>query len=261
MKRVFYKLLFFVGLLGILNFIFLIFIGTVINFGILFPPLLGSVFVVYSLLSLRENKITFIKNKTIGIIIRVLTILIIISFLTIEGFIISSIKSDKVDSADFMVILGAGLKGDKITLTLKNRLDKAAQYLKKHEDLKVIVTGGQGPGETVTEAYAMAKYLQEKGIKEERILKEQRATSTMENFRYSKDIINKSNLNEAYNDPIKVIIVTSDFHMFRAKFLGERNGFKSYGLSAQTWWGILPNCCIREYFAIIKSFIFDRSSS
>jgi uncharacterized SAM-binding protein YcdF (DUF218 family) len=90
------------------------------------------------------------------------------------------------------------------------------------------------------------------GIKEERIIKEDKSTSTMENFKNTKEIVLKDN-----SENIRILIVTNDFHMFRAKLLARRNGFIPYGLPSSTPWSILPNCYIREYFAVLKSLVFD----
>ena len=100
----------------------------------------------------------------------------------------------------------------------------------------------------------MAGYLVGHGIEASRIIKEMKATSTQENFKYSRKIL----LDEEHIDKNpKVMVVTSDFHMFRAKMLAYRNDFIPYSLPAKTWFGILPNNMFREYFAVIKSLIFD----
>lgn len=153
-----------------------------------------------------------------------------------------------------MIILGAGLIGDYVPPTLQYRLNKGVEYLNKNPDLKVIVTGGQGPGETVTEAYAMEKYLINKGVDASRIIKEDKATSTFENFKFSKEILDEISDKEDYS----VIIVTNGFHMFRSKMIAERVGFTAYRLPTKTNLNVLVNCYVREYFAVIKSFIFDR---
>ena len=108
----------------------------------------------------------------------------LVSFIAIYGF------SDNVKyNEDAVVVLGAGIRGDKVTLPLKMRLDKAIEYHYKNPDALIVVTGGQGLQETVTEAYAMEKYLVQNGVNNNKILKEEKATSTFENMKYSKEIL------------------------------------------------------------------------
>ena len=141
-----------------------------------------------------------------------------------------------------------------MTITFQNRVDKGLKFLKNNPDLLVIVSGGKGFGEMITEAEAMRRYLIKNGISENRIIKEDRATSTAENFKFSRELIR----GKEHQENPEILIVTSEFHMFRSKMLAYRNGFVPYGLTSETWLGVLPNCFIREYFAVIKSFILDK---
>lgn len=75
-----------------------------------------------------------------------------------------------------VIVLGAGIKGNQVSRTLQLRLDKTIEYAQKNPNALIVVSGGQGPQETVTEACAMEKYLLENGIRAERILKEEQAT-------------------------------------------------------------------------------------
>ena len=80
-----------------------------------------------------------------------------------------------------IIVLGAGLKGDTPSLALERRLEKAAEYMNKNGNAIAIVSGGQGKGETISEAQAMENYLLNHGIREDRIIKEDNSTSTYEN--------------------------------------------------------------------------------
>ena len=86
---------------------------------------------------------------------------------------------------DCIIVLGAQVKGIKITDSLKRRLDRAVRYLREFPETKVIVSGGKGPGEDITEADAMGDYLISCGIDPGRIVRENRSASTRENLRYS----------------------------------------------------------------------------
>jgi uncharacterized SAM-binding protein YcdF (DUF218 family) len=85
--------------------------------------------------------------------------------------------------------LGAGLHGTTPSLSLTNRLAAALAFLEEHPDTVAIVSGGQGPGENMTEAEAMTIWLEARGIAPERIIGEPEATSTAENLENSFRII------------------------------------------------------------------------
>lgn len=193
-------------------------------------------------------------RKTIHKIIRTLIIVFIISFLLIEGLIIINGNISDVDDVDYMIVLGARLYGDVPSPALHERLKAAEGYLKKDVDLKVIVSGGQGPDEYISEAAAMEVYLINSGIDKNRIIIEDKSTSTFENIRNSLNIINEIDNIESPN----VLLVTNSFHIFRSKVLADRLGANAYGLPAQVPPSILIQQHVREYFAVIKSFLLDR---
>ena len=148
--------------------------------------------------------------------------------------------------ADCLIVLGAAVHDDRVTWVLSNRLDTASEYLERFPDSKCIVTGGQGNGETVTEASAMAKYLrEEKGIAGNRILLEEQAKSTLENFRFSKQILDKQ-----FQEHASVAFVTTDFHVFRAGQVAKSQGIDAYGIAAPDVWYLRLNNFLRECVGI-----------
>lgn len=251
--RAYYWILLVIGIVGVFDFAVLIAIGTVINTGIALSGILGVLLIVYSYLKLFKN-IIILKNRYIKIPIVILTIVFVLSFLVIEGLIYSSTADESDVKVEYVVLLGAGLKGDQITVTFMNRMLKCLQYLKNNPSAMVVVSGGQGLGETISEAEAMRRFLAENGIANDRILKEDKSTSTFENFQNTKSLLFQRYGDKRYT----IMIVTSDFHMFRSKILAKRNGFIAYGIPAETWWGVYPNCFIREYLAVVKSYFMDR---
>ncbi|HHV28036.1 MAG TPA: DUF218 domain-containing protein [Clostridium sp.] len=252
--KIFDFLMLIIGILGILDFLMLMAIGTVINFGILLPLVAGIILTFVASVRLAgKGEILRIKNTILRRLFAGACIAFVASFLLIQGLIITSSVSDKNVEVDYMVILGAGLKGDKITPTFQNRLDKGIEYLLANPEIKVVVTGGQGPGEDLTEAEAMKRYLANHGIDEDRIIKEDRATSTSENMKYTAEVLQQLTGRSDY----RIMIVTNEFHMFRSKALARHNGFTAYGITAPTNPVVLINSYIREYFAVVKSLIFD----
>ena len=155
-------------------------------------------------------------------------------------------RSDKVE-ADALIVLGAAVHGDRVTWVLSNRLDTAAEYLSAHPDTVCIVSGGQGDGESVTEASAMQKYLVErKGIDPDRILVEDQATSTLENFAFSKALIE-----QRFGENVRIAFVTTDFHVFRAGRVAKKAGIDAVGIAAPDVWYIRINNFLRECVGIV----------
>lgn len=199
----------------------------------------------------------FSKLKKLIRVLVILAILFTISFAITEGIIINSGEKAENAGTDYIVVLGAAVKGKTPSLILSERLGKSLVYINKHPDTKIILSGGRGPGEDITEAEAMKKYLISKGVDESKIIKEEKSTNTFENLKNSKKII--EGLQETQNvKNVKIEIVTSDFHMFRAKMLAKREGFTAYGYPSETPKWLAPLYYTREYFAAIKSLISDR---
>ena len=151
---------------------------------------------------------------------------------------------------DAVVVLGAALIGDIIPQGFQNRLDTALEYLAMNEDAVVVVSGGQGPTETVTAASAMRRYLIDNGIDPERIIEEDRATSTFENFVFSKELLAE----HFGSDNFTILYVTNDFHLLRARLLAQSVGITGEGLAAPSQLFMLPNYYSREFLAMIRAF-------
>ncbi len=144
---------------------------------------------------------------------------------------------------DYVVVLGAGLHGDEPSLALEKRLDKAIEYLNRNNNAKVIVSGGQGKGEEITEALAMYNYLVSSGIDPERIAQEEKATSTYENFMYSKEFMETEN----------AVFITNDFHIVRSVQMAQLNGMNVTHVASPTPITLLPVSCARELVAQIAT--------
>ena len=156
---------------------------------------------------------------------------------------------EEADAPEFVVVLGAQVQGDQPSLTLKKRLDLALSYLNDYPQAKVIVSGAQGADEAYPESYVMAKYLAEKGVEEDRVIQEDQAHDTRENLAYSRSLAAQHGM-----DTSSVLIITSDFHLCRAKYLARKLGMEPFGLASQTWPEILRvNYLLREVFAFVKA--------
>lgn len=243
-------------LLGILCLIYYAFVN--IRFGYTtfseFYLIVGLILIIYYISS-RKIKEYFVLNKLWNIM-KIVFFIGMAVFILIEGAIIMYPKKN-IDNSDYIVILGAGLRGDSITATLRDRLNATIDYVNKSNfDGKIVVSGGQGPGEFITEAEAMKKYLISNGIKND-IIMEDKATNTFENFKFSKEKI--KNITENSIDNYKVKVITTDFHVLRSSILAKRNNYDNVTFySSNTKWYLVPTLYAREFFAFFKSLIFDR---
>jgi uncharacterized SAM-binding protein YcdF (DUF218 family) len=149
---------------------------------------------------------------------------------------------------DVVIVLGAGIQGETVSGKLVKRLDETAAYYNRNPEAVIIVCGGQGPQEDITEALAMERYLTNKGIPKERILKEDRSTSTDENFAYAKTI-----LDSRFPQGFSSVLITSDFHVYRAVKSAGQAGIPAKHIGARTNWYTAPADYLREMFAIIKT--------
>lgn len=177
-------------------------------------------------------------------IYKLFIIIFISSFLIIEGMILLNINQTKdiklFDNVEYIVVLGAAINGEKVSNTLKSRLDKALEYYNKNKDIKIIVSGGQGKDEIISEAEAMYRYLIDKGVDLKQVIKEDKSTTTLENIIYSKQILKDKNKE-------KILIVTNDYHLFRARLIAYILGLEDEGLSSQSSLSGRIYYMVREY--------------
>ena len=180
----------------------------------------------------------------------------LIIFLALEGLIIytGTIEDDSV--TDYVLVLGAGINKEKISKSLGFRLDKAIEFNKIHSDIPIIVSGGMGKGEDITEALAMKKYLVSNGVRESNIIMEDKSTNTYENFKFSKEIMENKKKNNKSEEIIRVTLITNRFHMFRAKYIGSNAGLNIHCYSASNEMITALNFYVRESFAYIKDVIY-----
>ena len=200
---------------------------SILEWGISFSSifLIVSMAIVYIVFPMKD---LCSKNKYLKTLYNIYKIIFVSSFVLLEGLILLNISEtkdvDKVDNRDTMIVLGAKVNGTEVSNTLKLRLDKAIEYYNKHKAVNIIVSGGQGNYENITEALAMKNYLVSNGVNINNIIEENKATTTLENIIYSKKILDNM------NNKGKVLIVTSDYHLFRGRFIASILGIENEGL-------------------------------
>lgn len=212
-------------------------------------------------------------KNTIIISIKISIIIFIFLFFFVQYFIIKEYINDRKavnenKKVDYVIILGARVKGEKPAKSLMERIKAATKYLKKNPEVKVIATGGKGKNEGIAEGVAIKRELLKNGISEDRIILEDKSKNTVENFRFSLEKIrnsengkNKNSKNNG-NRKIKVLIVTNDYHIFRSKNIARKIGFDNenyeiYGLPAKTPLISIPKSYFREFLSNVNYFIFQ----
>lgn len=177
---------------------------------------------------------------------RVLTALLALCFVVLSitgGVIARSAQGGDAPQADYLIVLGCQVRGTVPSRMLRQRLDAAVEYLNVHPDSIAIVTGGMGPGEDITEAECMYTYLTGAGIDPGHILLEDRATSTMENLRYSLELMESDS----------AAIVSNEFHLYRAGQMAAQLGLSPALIPASTEYPILTaSYFLREILAVWK---------
>ncbi|MCL2814264.1 MAG: YdcF family protein [Oscillospiraceae bacterium] len=168
---------------------------------------------------------------------------------------ILSFPADMPKNPDVVIVLGCQVYGDRPGDMLKSRLDAAAGILAGYPDLICVVSGGQGPNETVPEADTMEKYLIGQKTDPGRIYKENESSSTFLNLILSKAKMEENNLK--YEN---IIIVTNEYHIPRAVMLAKRVYTNSniYAVKAKSPPSLFGSGLMREFFAFVKSYIFDK---
>ncbi len=211
------------------------------NFGNILTLILGVVLAFYNII----YKYKFLHYIFLfGLSCLVLSF----SFLFIYGH-----NNNVTYEEDVIIVLGSGLKRDGVTVSssLENRLNTSLEYLNEKEDALILVSGGQGFDEKISEASAMKNYLVSNCVDEDRIILEDKSTSTYENFEYSKVI-----LDDRFNTNYKIVFITNDYHVFRSNMVAKSFGYDSTHIYSQTPLFVAIPSYIREILAIFKYIIF-----
>ena len=172
-----------------------------------------------------------------------------IVFVLVEGCILGGFTQKGDPGLDYLVVLGAQMKRSGPSKALQYRLDAAIRYLEENPDTRVIVSGGQGPDEHISEAQGMYDYLVEKGIDKNRILKEDKSVNTFQNLSFSAQYLDR--------EQDAVGVVTNNFHVFRAVRTAKKAGYGQVcGIAAKGEPFLQWNNMMREFFGVVKNVLF-----
>lgn len=207
---------------------------------------LGILYTIYIIFwpmfyDLTKNSIFNIIYYSLNTIIYYLAFLMAMFVLTLLINLIPKRKSYK-----YIITLGAGLINDKPTPLLKARVDKAIKMHNKNKGSKIIMSGGKGNDEIVSESYAMTNYAISKGVLKDNIILESNSKNTFENIKFSYEII-KSLGDENSN----VLVVTSYYHVLRALIIAKNQNIKCDGAGSMTKFYYALNAIIREFIGYL----------
>lgn len=182
----------------------------------------------------------------------------VLGFSALFGAVLSGMYDQIDGEPQVMVILGCQVKPWGPSILLQDRLDKALEYLETEPDMTVVVSGGQGPDEHLSEARAMADYLMAQGIGEERILLEDQSHNTVQNLTLTRQLLDEL----GYDLEQDIVVVSNGFHLTRVRMLWDRVWEGEDNLSTLA----APSSHVpsrlkmylREPLALAKSFVFDR---
>lgn len=170
-------------------------------------------------------------------------VLVLMSMYTFSA-LLNLVHLKKKRNADYIVVLGSGILGTRVTPLLAARIDKGIELLSCNPNAMLILSGGQGPGEDISEGEAMTAYAIGKGVDIVKIIIEAKSISTEENLLFSRRLMEKENPN--------VILVTTAYHVFRALLLARGQGMKCVGYGAKTKWYFTLNALLREFAGYLK---------
>ena len=181
----------------------------------------------------------------------------VLGFSALFGAVLSGMYDQIDGEPQVMVILGCQVKPWGPSILLQDRLDKALEYLETEPDMTVVVSGGQGPDEHISEARAMADYLMEQGIEQERILLEDQSHNTVQNLTLTRRLLDEL----GYDLEQDIVVVSNGFHLTRVRMLWARVWEEDNLSTLAAPSSHVPSrlkMYLREPLALAKSFVFDR---
>lgn len=189
--------------------------------------------------------------------------------LVVQVLIFGRIPFAATQNLDYVIVLGAQVKPEAPSKTLRLRMEKAAEYALQNPETILVLSGGQGAGEPTTEAEAMKQYLLAQGIEADRLLLEEHSSNTAENIAYSRKLIEEHQEKkkdwkkddsarifsaiQVADKPVEIGIVTSNFHLYRARMIARKQGMENIkGIASESDRVLFIHFCIRDSLAILK---------
>lgn len=222
------------------------------NLGNLLIWLLTAVSLLYAILWRKIDP--WVTQTMVGrILLGIVLAGCLVMVLTFTVIVFGQIQNSADGTEDTLVVLGCAVHGNQPSLVLVYRLRAALDYYEQKPDTTIVVCGGKGPQEDVSEAFAMKRWLVNHGVPEEKILMEERSTSTEENFRFAAEILCQQG-----KDPAQPIAyVTNGFHCYRAGKYAAQEGFtQAHAVPAGLPLAQIPTSYLREAMAVLYYWVF-----
>ena len=202
---------------------------------------------LFCLLNMWHKRKPVAAKRLRSALLGVLSLVLIASVITLIPILRGPATAESENG--YLIVLGAGVQGNKPSEILEDRIHRAYQYLLENPTAICIATGGKGNDENISEAQCIYNYLTAMGIDGSRIWLEDQATSTIENFRYSIALIEE----KTGKMPQRVTVLSNEFHLYRASIMAEDCGLEADFVAAPTSKPMIRiSYTIREIFALWK---------
>ena len=195
----------------------------------------------------RRHRLRWLQLGSLWLFVLFLAYSLVLCGLMVSG----ALRAPPQEAQGTVVVLGSKVNGSVPSADLQARINRAAAYLLEHPELPVVASGGQGAGEDVSEAEAIREGLIAQGVEASRIYLEDQSSDTQENIAFSREVMRENGL------PEPMLIVTDEYHEFRANLLAEQTGIESLAVPGATPFYLLPACVAREVLALTKLLFFS----
>ena len=228
---------------------FVLLVYTTLSFCCLFAALVVLLYFLLDWLSVQRPK----PAKILRTLLTVALTCGFTLFAVAETTVVHAARTDPDPEAPYCIVLGAKVNGETPTLSLTERVTAAKDYLEKYPEAKAVLSGGQGSGERISEAECMRRWLVQNGIDGSRLLLEDGSHTTQQNIANSLAVIAA----DGGSANGKTAIVSSEYHLCRAKRIARKNGCpNAAGVAARTGWPVLRlNYFIREAFGMAYQWL------
>lgn len=237
-------------ILGIISLLYyvvcVIYAGPLLSFVWIWPLLTGFCFLrAYMLTRKLQGREKWRAPKWLVYIYRICLVAGISAFVFVEAQVVAGMNTVPQKDLEYIIVLGAGIKGTTPTRPLRLRIQTAYEYMEANPDTILVASGGKGRNEKISEAECIRNTLVEMGLDESRILMEEKSTDTEENIRNSYEIIPTKDC--------KVGIVTNGFHIWRSMEIAKSQGCENVsGVPAKTLMPVGIHYVVREFFGYVK---------
>lgn len=218
-------------------------ISNILHIGMVYPALLLTL--IASMLLFSEKIKTVLSESFWNVAFAILVAGALIIAVFIGFMALSASNRPKNQEKITVVVLGCKVDGNVPSRMLYDRIKTAYDYLSENPQAVCVASGGQGNGESISEAECIKRELVKLGIDETRIFIEDKSTNTRENIMFSVKVIAENSL------PTDIAIASDNFHQLRAKIYADKNGLNAYSLGCPTIWYLNPSYWTREIPAII----------